>query len=238
MFFSISSLWNTISSFARNLRVPEDRIMKAKQDFKKLHAQYRETQRRVREKYESKWDESLSIQKFFPWWANLLCFFELELSGFRHAALRELRSYLEDCMRSYYIDSRYPEKSYEDKTNILRLFKPKKTEKDTELLKTILGKKREREISMRITFKELLQGMPRKKRNELEKLYSDLCEYVHLSESAQTDALGDFGLNLALNLPCYEEDLEMLEKTFEYCCYLLLESLEEKEFATRARFSQ
>lgn len=119
MFFSISSLWNAISSFASNLGVSEPIITKAKQDFNKLLDRYHRTRGFVMEKYKSRWNTSLSIQKFFPWWANLLCFFELELSGFRHAALRELRSYLEAGERSYYIDSRHHEKSYEDKVKIL-----------------------------------------------------------------------------------------------------------------------
>lgn len=206
MFFSISSLWNAVSSFARNLGVSGSIIAKAKQDFNKLLNKYHRTRGVVMEKHKSQWDASLSIQRFFPWWANLLCFFELELSGFRHAALRELRSYLEASERSYYIDSRYPEKSYEDKVKILRLFKSEKN-----------GKK--------IKFKELLRGIPTIERNDIGKFYSDLCEYVHLSEQAQTDALSDFSLNLALNHPYYEDDVEMLEKTFDYTCYLLIESL-------------
>jgi len=219
--------WNAISRFSHNLGVKEEIIKKAEQDFKELLKRYSETREFVWEEHKSKLNESLSMQNFQPWWANLLCFFLLFLSVFRHAALRELRSYLEVSERSYYIDSRHHEKSYEDKVKILKLFKLRKTEEDITLLKTILGKKQESKIGRKINFKELLWGIPPKKRNELVMFYSDLCEHVHLSEQAQSDALKDFGLNLALRHPCYKEDIEMLEKTFECSRYLLLKSLEK-----------
>jgi len=226
MFFTDSGIWNAISNFARSLGVSEAIVMKAKQDFKELLDQYTETRRLVMKDYESeKLDASLSMQNFHPYWANLFCFFELILSGFRHSALRELRSYLEASERSYYIDSRYNEQSYEDKVKLLKLFKARKTKEDMELLKTILSNKQQNKIREKIKSGELLHGIPVKKQNELEKFYSDLCEYVHLSELAQTDALRDFSLNLALQHPYYEEDKEMLKAVFEYSRYLLLESL-------------
>jgi len=71
-------------------------------------------------------------------------------------------------------------------------------------------------------FKALLQGLTSEKRKELRDFYDELCNYVHLSEESQTDALRDFGLNLALRHPYYEQDKEMLEKTFDYANFLLL----------------
>jgi hypothetical protein len=46
---------------------------------------------------------------------------------------------------------------------------------------------------------------------------------------AQTDALGDFVLNLALRHPEYERDYHLLQKTFGHSRYLLLVSLEKKD---------
>jgi hypothetical protein len=222
--------WDAISQFSRHLGVKEKTIKKAKQDFSELLKSYYETHEFVWEKHRSKRNESLSIQRFFLWKEKLLCFFTLILSGFRHAALRELRFYLEDSERSYYIDSRHYEKSYEKKVNLLRLFKPKKalTDEDKEILKAILGEKHEGKIRKRIGSKELLSGVPKEKQDEFEKFYSDLCDYVHLSEEAQTDATSDSGLNIALGLRFYEDDIKLLEKTFECSRYLLLKSLEKK----------
>lgn len=193
--------WNVISNFACKLQVSEDKIREAKQDFDSFFAQWDETRKVVVRKHKSeKWEKSLSMQNFFFWRDNLYCFFMLYLSGFRQAALRELRFYLEASARSYYIDSKYPKKTYKCKVPILR--------------------------EVRKKFRELLKGIPKK--TELESFYHELCDYVHPSEKVQTDALRDFELNLALQLPNYEEDKELLKQTFEYCRYLLLESLKEK----------
>lgn len=221
--------WNAISRFSHNFGVKLEIIKKAEQDFKRLFKRYYEIREFVWENHKSKWNESLSIQRFFLWEEKLLCFFTLILSGFRHASLRELRFYLEDCERCYYIDSWYNEKSYEEKVNLLRLFKPQRalTKKDREILKVILGEKQADKIGKIIKLNELLRGVPSEKRDELAKFYSHLCDYVHLSEELQTDATKDSGLNIASGLRFYEEDLEMLEKTFEYSRFLLLNSLEK-----------
>ena len=232
------NIWNAISNFAHNLGVSQMMINNAKQDLDNLHKQYAEIIKSVREKHKSKWNESLAIQNFFPWPENLYCFFTLILADFRHAALRELRSYLEASERSYYIDSRYDEKNYEDKVNLLRIFKPKKAlrEKDNKKLREILGEKQEEEDKIRKKIKlerkrardHLLQGIPEEKQDELEEFYSVLCDYVHFSEPAQIDALRDPGLSRALRQPKYVKDVEMLKKTFCYCRYLLVESLEKR----------
>ena len=203
MFFTDSSMWKLISTFARDLGVSEDFITKAKQDFDSLLDRYTETRKFVSSKYNSnKLDTSLSMQNFYPWFENLLCFFELLLTGFRHAALRELRYYLESSTRSYFIDSKYNQKNYEDKLKVLK------------------GLLRER-------FIDLLLNIPEEKKKEITDFYHKLCDYVHLSEQSQTDALKDFALNLSLGHPEYESDRELLEKTFDYANYLLLKSLEE-----------
>jgi hypothetical protein len=196
--------WNALSNFAHNLGVKEEIIEKTKQDFNEFLKRYYKTREFVWENHKSKWNESLSIQNFLFWEANLYCFFVLYLSGFRQATLRELRFYLEASARSYYINSKYQKTTYKCKLLIQR--------------------------EVRKKFRELLKGIPKK--TELKSFYNKLCEYVHPSEEVQTDALRDFQLNLALQLPNYEEDKEMLKKTFKYCRYLLLESLEEKEATT------
>jgi hypothetical protein len=213
--------WNAISDFAHNLGVKEEIIEKAEQDFKGLLKRYHETHSFFWKNYKSKREKSLSIQRFFLWEEKLCCFFTLILSGCRHAALRELRFYLEDSERCYYIDSWHEDKSYEEKVKLLRLFKPKLTEEDREILKVILGKKQEEKIGKKIKSNELLREIPSEKQEEIEKFYSYLCDYVHLSEEAQTDATSDSELNIVLGQPSYEEDIKMLEKTFEYSNYLL-----------------
>ena len=203
MFFTDSSMWKLLSTFARGLGVSEDLITKAKQDFDSLLGRYTETRRFVSSKYKpNKLDSSLSMQNFYPWFENLFCFFELLLTGFRHTALRELRYYLESSTRSYFIDSKCHEKTYEDKLTSL---------KD-------LPRKR---------FTDLLRNLSEEKNNIITDYYHKLCDYVHLSEQSQTDALKDFGLNLSLGHPEYEKDRELLEKTFDYANYLLLKILEE-----------
>lgn len=203
MFFTDSSMWKLISTFALNLGTSEDLITKAKQDFDTLLDRYTETRRFVSSKYTpKKINNSLSMQNFYPWLENLLCFFELLFTGFRHAALRELRFYLESSARSYFIDSKHHDKNYEDK--LLSL-------------KDLRGK----------WFINLVWNLSKEKKNEINDFYHKLCDYVHLSEQSQTDALKDFGLNLSLGHPEYERDRELLEKTFDYANYLLLKSLEE-----------
>jgi recombinational DNA repair ATPase RecF len=146
--------WNALSNFARNLHVPENKIMKVKQDFDKLFAQWNETLKVVKEKHKSeKWEKSLSTQVFHLWDANLYCFFELILSGCRHVALRELRYYLDASVRSYYIDSNHQELSYNCKVSILKEVRWKK-------------------------FRELIESI-KEKRKEIRKFYDKLCDYVH-----------------------------------------------------------
>ena len=202
MFFTDTHIWKLISTFALNLGISEDLVKKAKQDFNKLRNQYAETRKVVGSKYDSEeLNASLSMQNFYPWVENLLCFFELVLTGFRHTALRELRFYLEASVRSNFIDSKYPEKTYEEK---------------------LVGLK-----DVPRMFKKLLRDLPEEKQKEINDFYHELCDYVHPSERVHTDALRDFGLNLALGHPEYERDRELLEKTFASANYLLLKSLEE-----------
>ena len=73
----------------------------------------------------------------------------------------------------------------------------------------------------------LFWNLSEEKKNEITDFYHKLCDYVHLSDTAQIDALKDFALNLSLGHPEYERDHELLEKTFDYANYLLLKSLEE-----------
>jgi len=200
MFITDSGMWEALSSFAHKLGVPEDFISKAKRDFKNLLSRYADVRRTVnRNCSPEELDSSLSMQNFYPWFENLFCFYLLILAGFRHTALRELRFYLESSARCYYIDSKHNKKGYEEKMKILKNLRWKR-------------------------FKELLQDLPSEKRKELGDFYNELCNYVHLSEESQTDALRDFGLNLALRHPYYEQDKEMLEKTFAYANFLLLKS--------------
>jgi hypothetical protein len=142
------------------------------------------------------------MQNFYPWAfeQRLICFYMLYLSGYRHTALRELRSYVESSVRAYYIDTKYHKTSYECKVKILE------------------------EVRWR-RFKDLLKDLPNKKRNCLKSFYDKLCNYVHLSEITQTEAR-DPSLNRALIHRLYVEDKEMLEKTFGYSKYLLLQALE------------
>ena len=86
-------------------------------------------------------------------------------------------------------------------------------------------------------FEKLLYGHPKRKRDEIKKLYANLCEYVHLSEESQTDALRDSDLNLALNYPCYQDDKEMLMKTFDCSLYLLSEGLKKGIVQKHCRFN-
>ena len=226
MLISDSNVWEAISSFAGNLGVSEKIITEAKLDFNKLLNRYGEILEISRKYTPEDLNASLSMQKFYPWLGNFLCWFLLSLSGFRHTALRELRFYLEAGARAYYIDSEYGEKSYQDKVNILKfLFQPRKTKEDVDSLQLLSTEIRRKNG---VKFKDLLRDLPREKQDELNEFYRELCNYVHLSEQAQTDALSDFGLNIALKHPCYEKDKEMLEKTFEYSIQLLLKSFGEK----------
>ena len=203
MFSTDSAIWKAIVKFAHNLGGTEDIIIKAKQDFDKLFARWNETQSEVKGKYKSeKLEKTLSWSNFYFWRDNLFCFFVLYLSGFRHAAIRELRFYLEARVRSYYIDLMHQEMTFNCKVSILKEVRWK-------------------------NFRELLKGLPKEKRKELKSFYGELCDYVHLSEEAQTDATRDFGFNIALGLRFYEEDIKLLEKTFECSRYLLLKSLEK-----------
>ena len=195
--------WNALSRFSQDLGVEEESIKKAKQDFGKLFARWNETQSEAKTKNKSeKLEKTLSWSNFYFWRDNLFCFFVLYLSGFRHVAIKELRFYLEASARSYYIDSMHQEITYECRVAILKEVRWKK-------------------------FKDLLKGLPKVKRNQLKSFYDELCDYVHLSEEAQTDATQDYGFNIALGLLFYEEDIKMLEKTFECSCYVLLKSLEK-----------
>jgi hypothetical protein len=195
--------WKALSSFSHDLGVKKESIKKAKQDFDKLFARWNETQSEVKKKTElEKLEKTLSWPNFLFWQYNLFCFFVLYLSGFRYAAIRELRFYLEASARSYYIDLMHQEVTYECKVSILKEVRWKK-------------------------FKDLLKSCPNGKRNEPNRLYNELCDYVHLSEEVQSDATRDYGFNIALELPFYEKDIKLLKKTFECSCYLLLKSLEK-----------
>ena len=234
MFYTDSGIWRKIAEFARSLGNTEDFISKARKDFNELLKQYAETCESISSKYTAKeLENSLSMQNFYPWVAHgrFLCLYELVLSGFRHTALRELRSYLELSARAYYIDTEFNNKTYEVKVKLLNIFKPEeaKTE-DLKSLRAILcPKEYEKATKKRLGFSGLLKDLPNKKRDELKNLYSELCDYVHLSEKAQTDALGDFGLDLALGHREYDEDRKMFQKTFTHSKYLLLRTLEKKQ---------
>jgi hypothetical protein len=206
MFSTDSSIWNVIKNLSHNLGVKEDTIIKAKQDFNKLFTRWKETQSEIKGKYKSeKIEKTLSWSNFYSWRDNFFCFFLLYLSGFRHTAIRELRFYLEASSRSYYIDTRHQEMPFNCKVSILKEVRRKR-------------------------FIELLKGLP-KKRKEFKSFYDTLCDYVHLSEEAQTDATRDFGFNIALGLRFYEEDIKMLEKTFKLSSYLLLHSLDKPVYS-------
>jgi hypothetical protein len=208
MFITDSSIWLKIAGFARDLGNSEDFISTAKKDFNEFVSQFDETIRTANSKYTSKECDnllSMSILKAWRFNFNLICLYMLLLSGFRHTALRELRFYLEASFRAYYIDSKYHGMNYKRKVKKLKL-------------KKVRYKKN----------KELLANLSREKRKEFLDFYSELCDYVHLSEISQTDALRDSGLNLSLSHPNYEEDKEMLEKTFGYLRHLFLQTLERR----------
>lgn len=232
LFMTDSGIWRRIADFARSFGVSEEDISKAKRDLYELRNRFAETHGTLGSKYASEeLDNSLSMQNFYPWrFSRFFLFYQLYLSGFRHTSLRELRFYIESSARAYYIDTEFCEKTYEDKVKLLNIFKPRKTEEDLKLLQTLLCEKQyEKVISKRLIFGKLLEDLANKKYSELAEFYDELCNYVHLSEMAQTDALRDFGLNLALRHPEYESDREMLEKTFQYSRYLLLRTLERKK---------
>ena len=105
---------------------------------------------------------------------------------------------------------------------MLNIFKPYKSKEDIKSLQTLTGKKLD-ELNNKIRFENMLKGLPEKK--EIKLFYSDLCNYVHLSEQSQTEALRDNLLNITLQLPEYENDKKMLDRTFKYSIQLLLESL-------------
>ena len=217
------TIWKSISNFARELGISEKLIERAKLDYDKLVSQYAKTRRLVNRKFFSKLDASLSMQEFFRWgFYYFPCFYQLVFSGWGHTGLRELRFYLEASIRAYYIDSNFREMAYNDKVKMLNIFKPYKLEEDLKSLQTLTGKELD-DLKNKIRFEDMLKGLP--KRKEITIFYSDLCNYVHLSEQAQTDALRDNLLNIALQLPVYENDNKMLHKTFNYSIYLLLESL-------------
>jgi hypothetical protein len=169
------------------------------------------------------------MQNFDGWLNNLHCFYMLIFSGFRHTALRELRFHLESSARAYYLDTKYDGKTCKEKVTLLTIFKPKKTEEDVKLLKALLSEKQYDSIVVkgrRPRFGELLIDVPN--REQLKSFYDELCNYVHLSQTAQTDELRYFAWDLALKHPQYETDREMLERTFGHSRYLLLRSLELK----------
>ena len=206
MFFTDSSIWLKIAGFARGLGNSEDFISKAKKDFDEFISQFDETIRTVNSKYTPKECDnliSMSILKAWRFNFNLICLYMLILSGFRHTALRELRFYLEASFRAYYIDSKYHGMNYKHKVKKLKKVSRKKN-------------------------KKLIADLSMEKRCEFLCFYGELCDYVHLSEISHTDALRDSGLNLSLSHPNYEEDKEMLEKTFGYSRYLLLQTLERR----------
>ena len=196
-------MWKALSDYAKNLGTPDKMIDKAKGDYDELLEKYSKTRRSVNSKYSSKKiDTSLSMQIFYPWFANIFCFFQLIMSGFRHTMLRELRFNLEASVRGYYIDTHYPEKEYKSRVSKLKIVR-----------KNFFG--------------NLIVSLPLDKQKEINGFYKELCDYVHLSETIQEDALGDFLMNLALTHPYYKEDLRMLKKTLDLNQYLLMKSLEE-----------
>ena len=200
---TISSIWNKLSSFAQKLGNSEKFIQKAKLDYSKVLDQYNEKRRFISRNFNpAKLNSSLLLQNFYPWRESLACFYLLIFSGFRHTALREVRYYIETSARSYFIDWKYPEKTYEEKVKKLHKVRFNK-------------------------FKELVQSLPVEKRVEINDFYGDLCNYVHLSEITQTDALRDFELGLILGHPEYEEDKEMLAKAVTYSCYMLSQIFKE-----------
>ena len=196
-------MWKTLSEYAKQLGVSKLMIIETKKDYDKLLEKYSKIRRSVSLKYSSKnLDTSFSMQNFYPWFQNIFCFFQLIMSGFRHVALRELRFLLEASVRAYYIDTHFPEKEYKSRVSKLKIFKKK-------------------------SFAKLIVSLPLDKQKELHGFYTELCDYVHLSEMIQTDALGDFSLNLALGHPYYKEDVRMLKKTLGLSQYLLMKSMEE-----------
>ena len=76
-------------------------------------------------------------------------------------------------------------------------------------MQTLTGREFD-ELNKKIGFEDILKGL--QKRKEIKMFYSDLCNYVHLSEQSQPDALRDNLLNVTLQLPEYEKDLKLLQK--------------------------
>lgn len=204
MFITDATMWQKIADFAQNLGNPADFVSKAKRDFDGLLSKCIEIRRAIGKKFDPRQlNASISINNFHSWFQNLCCFYILTFCGFRHAALRELRFYLEASARCYYVDRNFGEKNVQEKKEILRIFKEKR---------------------MRLE-KDLLKDLKTQKRREVGKFYNELCDYVHLSEESQTDALKDFSLNILLSHPEYEKDREMFEKTLDYSSYLLSQCL-------------
>ena len=218
------TIWKNISNFARELGISKELIERAKLDYNNLIGQYAKTRRLVYKRVQpSKLDASLSMQEFYRWGFNYFpCFFQLIFSGLRYTGLRESRFYLEASIRAYHIDSTFREMAYADKVKMLNIFKPYKSKEDLKSLQTLTGQSLD-ELKNKIRFEDMLKGLPQKK--EITMFYSDLCNYVHLSEKYQTEALRDNLLNIALQLPEYEKDKTMLQRTFDYSICLLLQSL-------------
>ena len=177
-------MWKALSDFAKKIGNPEQMIDMAKGDYDELLENYSKTRRSVSSKYSPKnLDTSFSMQHFYPWFQNIFCFFQLIMSGFRHVALRELRFLLEASVRTYHVDTEYPKEDYKSKVSKLEIVRKKNR------------------------FLDLIKRLPLDKRNEINEFYRALCNYVHLSEMIQTDALSDFALNLALGHPYYKDCL-------------------------------
>ena len=190
--------------FCKKIGNPEQMIDKAKGDYDELLENYSKTRRNVSSKYSpKKLDTSFSMQNFYPWFQNIFCFFQLIMSGFRHVALRELRFLLEASVRTYHVDTEYPKEDYKSKVLKLEIVRKKKR------------------------FSDLLKSLPLYKQKEIKRFYKALCDYVHLSETIQEDALGDFLMNLALDHPYYQKDVKMFKKTLGLSQYLLMKSLKE-----------
>jgi hypothetical protein len=112
------------------------------------------------------------------------------------------RFHLESSVRAYQIDRKYLEEDYKNKVSKLEIVRKKK-------------------------FSDLLKGLPLDKQNEIKGFYGHLCDYVHLSEKIQMDALSDFSLNLALVHPYYEEDAKIFKNVLDLSKYLLIKSFSE-----------
>jgi len=100
-----------------------------------------------------------------------------------------LRFYFESSARAHYVDTKFGGKTYEDKDKILAVFKPMKrrTKEEMKIPEVLLCEKQYEKVKRRIPFRKLLVDIPN--REQLVNFYDELCDYVHLSEIAQTDAL-------------------------------------------------